>query len=219
MRPFGAAGKIVDGSFANDMERVKRLNIFTERRFSRFLLSDDRLGEFENLINDKSATESDVQNFFEKNPAFLAGFEYSNIMPHLALVPEGDRKMIPDFFLEPIDADYMNIIELKKPFAKITTRKSNGSRVRLTQNVREGIAQLLEYRRFFEVRENRRLFVERYGVRAYRPMMTLIIGRDSEFRGKDEVVNLSEELPHDVELCTYDVLLRRAIMYREMAGQ
>lgn len=216
LHPFGAAGLIVDGSVANLEERPKRLN-FAGGLVGKFLSNSSYLlAEYERLINDPKTAERDIQTFFEENPFFLSGVEYDDVRPHLILAPDDGPKMIPDFFLEPTDYPYMDLFEIKKPATKLVTRRANGSRVRLTQAVRDGIAQLLEYRRFFENPANRLAVTRRYGVRAYKPKMTLIIGRDWDLRPRDRIVNLAEEIPQDVEVMTYDAILERVRRWGEI---
>lgn len=212
VKEFGAFGKLVDGNaIRNDFNRMIRGNFVAPDGGAS--IKESSIKEFELLLSSSAGKESDIQHFFENNPEFLAGGDYISIRPHLILQPEEIGNRIPDFFAEPLDTYYGDLIEIKKPDCKLITMRANGSRVRFTQQVRDSISQLLEYRRIIEQAGVRKKLLNRYGVRGYRPKMLLVIGRDWGLRNVDNLQSLEEELPNGLEMLTYDAILERAKMY------
>jgi len=101
----------------------------------------------------------------------------------------------------------------------LVTRLHNESRVRFKASINEAIAQLNEYRRYFESKENRKSFHKKYGLEAYNPKMILVVGRSHHFRSDLQRRELQSLLPKDLEIWTYDDLLSRAKMYRKLVSK
>jgi cold shock CspA family protein len=163
--------------------------------------------EFEDLINSKSAKESDFQVFFERNPDFILNEDYKHAHPHIVLSRNESGPLVPDFVLEPVDRrSFCDLLELKQPSSEIFVLKKN--RMRYSAAVYEAAAQLRDYSRFFDEEINRKNFQSNNpGLRAFRPRMFVIIGR----RGKeDPLLNRIIQTDHpDFYLRTYDDILAR----------
>ena len=210
---FGTAGSIRVGQGA--VHEVESLVSIPGIRSSP-ILDRDVLDQYQELLNSEVASEKIFQQFFEEHPMLLACLgDYSQVHAQVVL-SGGEEGYKPDFMLVPRSSSYADLIELKRPSFRLAT-DTHGRRVRLNAQVRQGIAQLLEYRRFFNSRENRLEFAKRYGMRGCRPKMTLIIGRDYSLTPYN-LEHLGEELPQDFELLTYDAVAARAETYIRMVN-
>jgi hypothetical protein len=114
--------------------------------------------------------------------------------------------LIPDFILQPFDNELCDLLELKLPGEPLVVGTEN--RRRFSGAVHTAAAQLRTYRDYFEDRSKRDGVFSRYGIKAYRPRLSVVIGRSPtidpiEFRKIAEGQT-------DVKVMTYDDLLRRA---------
>lgn len=173
--------------------------------------SDEILGEFEELLNSKNASEKDFQRLFEKYPFFLTGLDFKRAHPQPILFQDEGRALIPDFFLEKLTSEWDAIVDLKRPYDEMITRRRN--RVYFKQHVQNAIAQLRYYEEWFNSPINRKKFEDLYGIKTLRPKMVIVIGRAHHFRSDVERVMLLDGLPSKLELWTYDTLLNRAKSY------
>jgi hypothetical protein len=73
----------------------------------------------------------------------------------------------------------------------------------------EARAQLLEYRDWFDIPENRMKIKSLVGMEIYRPRLMVIIGRASQFQDEIERQKLRDR-DKDIEIVTYDDILRYA---------
>jgi len=161
--------------------------------------------EFEDLVNSPTCKELDIQRFLEQHPKFLLGQEYEKAYPQVILSGEG-QPLIPDFILEPLDRGLCDVLDLKLPTERLIVGPDN--RQRLSSAVSRGVAQLRSYRDYFEDREHRDIIRKRYGIVAYRPRLSLVIGRSPHV---DPLARRRVEDDYrDVEIVTYDALLKRA---------
>src|SRR5262249_40275511 len=120
---------------------------------------------------------------------------------------DGTGPLIPDFMLEP-SGGFADVLDLKRPSASLVTGRRD--RLHQTAPVTEAIAQVREYRAYFDDPVHRDALHERYGLQAYRPTVAVIIGRDPG-PGRDplELQRIWDELPGHVRIMTYDQLLRQ----------
>lgn len=160
----------------------------------------------EELINDAGVTEQELQEFFEAHPHLLAGLEYDRVEPHPRLERVEQGTLIPDFMLEPKSGGFADILDLKKPKAQLVAGKPD--RLRPSAAISEAVAQLREYRAWFDDPQHRLEFRERYKMSAYRPSVVVVIGRDPTV-DPYELRRLWQDLPPTFSLLTYDKLLRR----------
>jgi hypothetical protein len=161
--------------------------------------------QFEALLGDPEAPESEFQRFFEEYPEYLMSDEYIAVRPGILLSGSGDFDLKPDFFLQRRDAPLWDIAELKLPLEKIV--QGRPARRGLAAAVRWGMDQLRTYREYFLDTQLAMRFRQRHGLEVYYPRLTLIIGRDRAFGTYLERQRLS---PPEVRLLTYDDVLRVA---------
>lgn len=212
--PFGAFGgyqlqksPLPDGSLW-----IARGNIIQPP--TRFSL--DAIMWLEKLIN-SDAKEKEFQDFFESNPEFLLVLgDYKRAHAQLILHEDIEGSLIPDFFLEKINSNFCDICDLKRPTAELVRRQRHRRRFRDT--VMEAVAQLENYRDWFEDRERREFFHRMYGLNAYRPRVVVIIGRQRSYNDEVERIRLESNLPAWVRLKTYDDVLSRALHWREFSS-
>ena len=165
-----------------------------------------QLETFEYLLNDPSTKERDYQEFFEKNPHFLKGLQYNRVVaqPMLEREPEEAGNLIPDFFLQPLDSQYADILDLKLPTEKLVVGSKD--RLHFSAAVHNAIAQVREYRDYFEDPLNRKKVFEKYGLTSYRPSAAIIIGRTPEDITDEKIKQIAESNPSYLKIITYDQL-------------
>jgi Shedu protein SduA, C-terminal len=177
----------------------------TYRKTRRFWLPEAT--RLEELINNPSVREYDLQEFFEENPHLLAGTSYDRVVPHPVLARDEKGPLIPDFMLEPAD-DFADVLDLKLPGVQLVTGRSD--RLHQTAHVTEAIAQVREYRAYFDDPAHRQAVRDRYGIQAYRPTVAVVIGRDpGPGRDRLELRRIWDDLPAHARIMTYDQLLRQ----------
>ena len=217
--PFGGGATGVHEAHLHDkgVDLRFRANFLQPIESIRTSVTEESIAVLEDLVNTERYPEAEFQRFFEAHPDFLLGRSYQRIHPQLALVSHENREYIPDFFLEPLETRFCDLLDLKLPYSQLVTRLQNNRRVRFRAFVNEAIAQLKEYRRFFDERVHRSEFSAKYGLEAYKPRMILIAGRTHHFESDLERKELSQLLPRDFELWTYDDLVLRARRYLAFA--
>ena len=195
---------------ASDLELAPGLEIsatprITYRATRHFWLPE--AARLEELINDPSVREHDLQAFFEENPYLLAGTSYDRVIPHPVLARDESGPLIPDFMLEPKD-DFADVLDLKLPGVPLVTGRRD--RLHPTAHVTDAIAQVREYGAYFEDPAHRQAVQDRYGLRAYRPTLAAVIGRDpGPDRDPFELRRIWDDLPRHVRIRTYDQLLQQ----------
>jgi hypothetical protein len=134
------------------------------------------------------------------------GLEYDRIIaqPILERTPD-EGNLIPDFFLAPVGRSNADILDLKLPKEKLIVGKKN--RKRWSSSIHEAIAQIREYRDFFEDPIRRESVHRRYGLSAYRPKAMVVIGRDQSEISEEKLKQIEETTPKFVNITTYDQLL------------
>lgn len=209
IKPFGvwSVNQLDESPLKDGSLWIARGNIIQPP--SRF--REDAINELEYLIN-RNALEKDFQDFFERNPEFLLTLgDYKGIHSQLVLHEDSSEALIPDFFLEKINSNFCDIVDLKR--ANIELARHQRYRKRFRDAVMEGIAQLEYYRNWFEDKRNLQEFYSRYGLKAYRPKIVLIIGRRQNFYEEVELIQTKGLLPSHSELRTYDDIVDLARHY------
>lgn len=171
------------------------------------LFTSDELAEFEALISSPLAREADIQGFLERYPQFMRKWGHPAVHPHVSLAREDRGPLIPDFLLCNAQDHKAAIVDLKLPSARLVRRQQNRDRWR--DAINEARAQLLRYRDWFEVPDNRRSLVDAVGMEIYRPSLAVLVGRGTEFRDAFERQQLAADLP-EIEVVTYDELVNWA---------
>lgn len=214
VRPFGASGlgRIEESALPSGPFLI-RGNI-VEPVAQRTLFSDAAIEELEALINSPSASENEFQQLFEQWPALLTGLDYRRAHAQPILHKDDGGILIPDFFMEKVDGGWDAILDLKKPYEEMLSRRRN--RVYFRRWIQEAIAQLEYYREWFDSPSNRKRFRETCGLAAdtFRPRMIIVAGRKRHFLDDVERMRLVSNQRSDLELWTYDNLLDRAKRYR-----
>lgn len=176
-----------------------------------------KLEEFEELINPKRPRERDIQRFLEKNPRVLCGVDYEKIIAHPVLHREDDGDLIPDFFLKPVSSELVDILDLKLPNESLVVGARD--RKHLSSAVTGAIAQVREYRDYFENSAHRDAVRERYGVTGYRPKTVVVIGRTPTDVPEEQMRQIVEDSPRHVSIVTYDDLIARIRVLAHTFGQ
>ena len=171
------------------------------------IMTWDTIHDFEVLINRRDTTEWDLQKFFERHPQFLLGSHYSHLHSQVALVKGDGTELVPDFFAERVGTGYADIIELKRPSARLVS----GCRGRkgIAASITRALNQVREYRNYFDDASVRRRFHNRYGFDAFRPAIIVVIGRARNYLDQIERIRIEDEY-RNLQVLTYDDILRRA---------
>ena len=173
----------------------------------------DALAQLEALI-EREAPERAFQSYFEEYPELLTTLgPWKHAHAQLVLHRDAGGPLIPDMFLERLDSDFCDVLDLKLPTAQLVRRQHN--RVRFRDCVMEAVAQIREYRDWFETPSNRHAFRDRYGLDAYRPLAAVIIGRRASYYDEVERIRLESGLPDWVRLRTYDDVLAGITRWRK----
>lgn len=165
-----------------------------------------KLDKFDELLNDSSAKEHHFQEFFERNPEFLIGLDYDRAIPHPVLYRDTEGLLIPDFFLQPLNSQLCDILDLKLPDEKLVVGSKN--RIRLSSSVYEVVAQLRKYSDYFDDPKLRADVQAKYGITAFKPALSVVIGRTPR-HVSDEKYRQILEGTGGVRILTYDDLKRQ----------
>lgn len=205
----------VEGSDGdNDVDPARSSGLYVEPTLHsnlyihtpRTLAIEYAIQELEELINNKSVKEADIQSFFNKNPVLLHNNEFENVHSQIALTKPDGEKLIPDYILEPYGFEnYCAFVELKLPKEKIYIK--NPGRERLRASVCKHIAQLRDYSAFFDEVRNRERFYNSHKLKLYKPPLFLIIGRREQIDPK--AARDIELRDRDIVIQTYDYIVDR----------
>lgn len=204
--PFSpwSAGRLSDWSDESREERIARTNVQQTSGW----LSREVLNEFEWLLG-RGLPERDYQQFLERHPEVLLSLgPYTRAVPHVVLHQDDGRNMIPDFFLEVADRRGADLLELKRPDARVDLRWR--AREGFRAEIHHAVNQLRAYRDWFDSASNRRRLLKETGLNSFRPRAILVFGRSSDFQGHVDRLRLESGLPPWVKLSTYDELLTSA---------
>lgn len=216
LQPFGAWGAhlLEESPLADGSKWIARGNVLEPINESTSI-SNDSLVHLEDLIN-TGAQEADFQRFFEEHPHYVLMLgPYTSLHPQVILTEDDGSRLIPDFFLEKINSDFCDICDLKRPTAQLIRYQRN--RFRFRDAVMEAVAQLETYRDWFEDSHRRAQFYQRYGLKAYRPKVVVIIGRRNSYYQDVDRIRLESRLPQWVKLNTYDDVVDRARQWLRFA--
>lgn len=177
---------------------IKKYNIFWRKQ----------LDEFEYLLNNGQIKEGDFQQFFESYPHFLKGIEYSKVVSHPILEKDTcEGELIPDFFLQPLNSNFCDIVELKKPEAKVFIGEKKF--LKFSYQLEKSLAQIKDYRNYFDDKLNREKVYNKYGLTAFKPNLSLIIGRDHVTISEEKIRLILNDMPRGINIITYDQLFKR----------
>ena len=139
-------------------------------------------------------------------PDFILRDLYVSARPQVVLFRECAPSLRPDFMVQRPDQKYIDIVELKTPQAKLVCGSEN--RPYMSHALVTAIAQLKEYKGWFDDAKNRQWFRSTYGLEGFAPYLTLVIGRQSAF--PSEIVRRKVLDGQGVHVLTYDELLEMA---------
>jgi hypothetical protein len=168
--------------------------------------------EFQGLLRKKELEETELQAFFEMNPAFLCLATHWRLFPRVIMENTDGRKLIPDFLLERVTDNYCDILDIKLPQKRILTGVN--ARKRFTAAVYDAIAQVRDYREYFEDAGNREEVKRKYGLSVYKPNIMVLIGSDNYIE-REELIKIRAQ-HMDIEIITYDDLLRQVLYLRTL---
>ncbi len=141
------------------------------------------LGDLEALIRDDGVAERELQDFMEAYPEFITGIDYIEAVPLVVFELDDGSKHIPDFVLRPIGSDPCDLLELKRPDAKVVTVVGN-DRV-LSRTAAAGVRQLERYSEALFSPGVRDRVAQQYGLEIVRPRLQLVVGRISSVNPSD----------------------------------
>ena len=173
-----------------------------------------QIDEFEELLNDPLTPESVFQAYFEKYPHFLKGIDYCNVVAQPLLERDEAGDLIPDFLLQPIISEYCDVLDLKLPTTEFVVGSKD--RKRLSQAIHASIAQVREYRDYFDTPAYREALYQKYGIKAYRPKSMLVIGRRPTEISEEKLRQIMSEVPQYLTVMTYDDLLAKMKVMAEL---
>ena len=189
--PFGCSSLIN----ISNTEKIfpVRNSLIQHKKYGVF--SNDTISLFEDMINSKYCSENDFQEFFKKYPEFLKFRGYKNMYSQPVLIGDNTPNREPDFILEPISNEYCDILDLKLPYYRngIIKQKSEGIRIRFRDIVNELQTQLIEYSKYFDDKKNRDYFEKHYGLKAYKPKLIGVIGRNHYFKNDFQRQELKDQ--------------------------
>jgi hypothetical protein len=181
------------------------------RSSSRVREIDKAIEQLNDLLSNINASEEDFHHFFEQHPIFLTGLSYKDIQSKIVLEREGAGPLIPDFFMEPVSSSLWDILDIKRPKAKLWSEKKN--RDRFSSNVYDVVAQLREYGDYFDVPAHRELVQKRYGIYCYKPRLIAVIGSKASI--DDESLRKAQRDLSSVTIRTYDEIVSEVYNIRE----
>jgi acyl carrier protein len=157
------------------------------------------LKELEDIINDPTAKEQDVQVFFESYPELLAGNDYDVVLPQAVIVRDDNTEWKPDFVLTPKNQyDFAKVLDLKIPSMPATKRPQSGHH-NFSAKLWNGISQVRDYSREFDKQTVRDRFKNEYQVDVYKPDLHLIAGRKWDIQVMDRMRELQRETQVKIE--------------------
>jgi hypothetical protein len=214
VRPFGTTGlgTLDEASMPNGPFCFRGGTFQISRTQADF--TEGVIAELEDMINSLSASEQDFQMFFEQHPRLLAGLDFGVVHPHPILHKDDGGRLVPDFFLENVEAGTSALLDLKTPLKDVVVRRPN--RVYFSQHIQNAISQLQYYREWFENAHNRSAIERKLKLsrKVFRPRIVLVAGRSTNFIDEIERIRLITNQRDGIDFWTYDDVLARAKRYQ-----
>lgn len=189
---------------ATHIHQAYKIGLIDDRRKTIEIMTR-KISDFESLINKSEIKEKkDLQSYFEANPEFLFfGTRYKRIFPQIVLEREDKPNLIPDFLLERITDGYCDILDIKLPDKKLLVGPNE--RRKFSYAVDTAIAQVSEYREYFDDPRNREIIERIHGIRIYKPNILVLIGDGKNIDVK-ELIRIRDRR-RDGEVITYSELV------------
>lgn len=171
-----------------------------------------RISEFRRLISKNEVKEKDIQKFLEANPKFLSfGNKYVRFVARVLLKRKDKPDLIPDFFLERAIDGFYDILDIKLPRKTILT--GIAQRKRFTAEVEDAIAQVSEYREYFDEDTYRQEAETKYNIKALKPDVMILVGNGSNME-REDLLRINDRYRY-VKIVTYEDILKQASYHLE----
>lgn len=169
------------------------------------------IGQFQNLYLSPKIRETTIAKFLDSHPEIIVNvlsaksYIYEPLLEWIEKpVNIVEESINPDMFLERDDG-YYDIIDFKTAaLMRKNLTKGKTSRKRFIDYVYEGIAQLANYRDYFNYPKNAQLAFKKYNVKIKDPKLILIVGYSDNLKVKD--ILLAKRGHREVEIMDYDSL-------------
>lgn len=161
------------------------------------------LSEFEELINKENTKEHEIQKFLEAYPELLQSLGYAQCKSQVILNEEGKKDLIPDFIMQRPGNNGFDILDLKLPTAKITSRTPY---LRISYEITKALAQLRAYKNYFNNPVNTSMFYKKYGLDVLLPELIVVIGRRVDLSSFSDRREIYQQAP-GLKIITYDELI------------
>jgi len=172
-----------------------------------------KIEEFQVLISKPKLKEHELQKFFEKNPEFLTfGTKYRTLFPQILLKRTRGKDLRPDFLLERVTDCFCDILDIKLPKKKILRGKTE--RRGFTTDVYEAIAQVCEYREYFNDPRHKKWIKKKYHLSVYKLNILVLIGLGKNIE-KEDLVKIRNQHPL-VEVITYNDILKQIVCLKDL---
>jgi hypothetical protein len=188
--------------------RSAAAEVLSERVEDRLSDARDAVKKYEELLEDQSSTETDLQLFFEAHP-WLLGLDYARVFPRQQVL-----RGTVDFLLSRFDGFY-DLLELKGPKDPIVVAPTakqeppSPSKSALSPALAQALAQVHVYR---DALRDDQVSTQWFGLSGTRdPCVTIVLGtsRDLSDMSKRILHELNCSL-HRVEIVPYDIIGQRA---------
>lgn len=171
-----------------------------------------KISELKSLISKERVEEKEIQAFLETNPKFLSfGNKYVKFTSKVLLKRTEKPDLIPDFFLERATDGFCDILDIKLPQKSILTGISQ--RRRFTADVGEAIAQVSEYREYFDDENNQKEVKGKYDLSVFKPEIMILIGQASNIK-REDLIKINDRYRH-AKIITYDDILKQITYHVE----
>ncbi|MDT3419638.1 hypothetical protein QF008_001369 [Pseudomonas protegens] len=168
-------------------------------------------GQFQSLYLFPGLRETTIGEFLKDHPEIIKKafdaehFEYE---PSLKWIEHDgsciDKEINPDLLIKRKDG-YYDICDLKTAkLERSSVTKAERKRRRFIDYVAEGIAQLANYREYFQYPKNAALAKEKYGIKIKNPRLILVVGSWDNFN-EQEVAQACRQYK-DLEVIDYDTI-------------
>jgi hypothetical protein len=176
--------------------------------------------EWHKLLNDPAVGEPEIHDFLEQHPCLVPGYDafdgagYGNLPAgpgHCCLyskppLPYGTAKRIPDFMWVTTDSrtQWAVLIEIEDP-KKPWLTKSGQQTAKFTQ----AEAQVVEWKSLLSDPENKKRFMEMYGLPGYYPLefvFCLVYGRRDTVLSLDSIRRRHGMMRSEIHTRTFDRL-------------
>ena len=168
------------------------------------------VSQFQSMYLQPGLRETTIGDFIKTHPeviklAFNAKqFEYEPSLKWLE--HDGtcqDSYINPDLIIENQNGHW-DIYDLKTALLdKPRITKDDRKRRRFIDYVSEGVAQLANYREYFNYEENKSYALDKYGIKVSNPKLVLVVGNWDNF-DPEEVAQASRFLDKNIEFIDYD---------------